>query len=174
MTKCYFCEILIKDIPYRCKFCGMVFCNKHRIPENHDCPFDLRKKSKNLKFLGKTLYEDALEYMSKELTVAKIYEYVTTKQMTKSEAIELLYYFIENSENSEIRKISILAFEVLELKSKKAYNALESCLLSDEDPEVKKTAEKILIINFPKKSRDLLNWIRKHEKNLKEEKVSKD
>ncbi|MCK4779345.1 MAG: hypothetical protein KAT57_04120, partial [Candidatus Lokiarchaeota archaeon] len=115
------------------------------------------------------LYQDALEYMSNELTVAKIYDYVTSKSMTKTEAIELLNYFIENSENSEIRKVSILAFKILNLKSDRAYSILESCLLSDEDPEVKKTVKKIISTNFPRKSRDLLNWISRHDKNLKEE-----
>lgn len=169
MPNCYFCEIKISDIPYRCKFCGMIFCNDHRLPENHNCPFDLKKKGKYLNSLDEThlLYQDTLEYMSKELTVGKIYDYVTAKSMTKSEAIELLNYFIENSENSEIRKISILAFKVLDLKSGKAFNVLESCLLSDEDPDVKKTAAEIIAYNFPKKSKDLLNWINRHKKDLK-------
>ena len=143
----------------------MVFCNKHRLPENHNCPFDLRKKDIDYNLLDEThlLYQDALEYMSGELTVAKIYDYVTTKSMTTPEAIELLNYFIENSENSEIRKVSILAFKILNIKSDRAYSILESCLLSDEDPEVKKTAKNVILYNFPKKSRDLLIWIRKHD-----------
>ena len=143
----------------------MVFCGKHRLPENHNCPFDLRKKNIDYNLLDEThlLYQDALEFMSGELTVAKIYDYVTTKSMTTPEAIELLNYFIENSENSEIRKVSILAFKILNLKSDRAYSILESCLLSDEDPEVKKTAKNVILFNFPKKSRDLLIWIRKHD-----------
>ncbi len=145
----------------------MVFCNKHRLPENHECPFDLRKKDFSINTLDQPLYQDALEYMNKELTVAKIYDYVTTNSITKAEAVELLKYFIENSENSEIRKISILAFKVLELKSNRAYNALESCFLSDEDPEVKKIAEIVISYNFPEKSKDLLDWIRRLNKNLK-------
>ncbi len=147
----------------------MIFCNKHRLPENHNCPFDLRKKTKYLNSSDKShlLYQDALEYMSNELTVAKIYDYVTTKSMTKSEAIELLNYFIENSDNCEIRKVSILAFEVLELRSDNAYHVLESCLLSDEDPDVKNTAAKVIAQNFPKKSETLLRWISTHDKNMK-------
>ena len=101
----------------------------------------------------------------KELTVGRIYDFVTTKQMSRSKAIDLLAYFLENSDNSEIRKISIRAFEVLELKSDKAFQVLESCLLSDEDPEVKKAAYKIIAENFPKKSKNLLDWVNKHDKN---------
>ena len=147
----------------------MIYCNKHRLPENHNCPFDLIDKSNYTNSLDKThlLYQDALEYMNKELTVARIYDYVTTKQIPKSEAINLLSYFLENSDNSEIRKVSVLAFGVLELKSDKAYTVLESCILSDEDSDVKNTALRVITHNFPKKSKDLLTWISKHNENLK-------
>ncbi|MFX1327824.1 MAG: AN1-type zinc finger domain-containing protein [Promethearchaeota archaeon] len=169
MTNCYYCNNKITDIPYRCKYCGMIFCNQHRLPENHKCAFDLRKKRKYSNYLNQTqlLYQDTLDYLSKELTVAKIYDYVTTKSMTKSEAIELLSYFIENSDNSEMRKISILAFKVLELKSDRAFNILENCLLSDDDPEVRKTVIQVIANNFPKKSKDLINWISEHNKDFK-------
>ena len=79
MTICYFCNKKIDDIPYRSTFCGMVFCSSHRIPENHDCPFDLRKSSEIERILNdfEVLYQDALDFISKDLTVAKIYEFVT-------------------------------------------------------------------------------------------------
>jgi len=158
----------MKGIPYHCKFCGMVFCNKHRLPENHKCPFDLRKRNKDVNSLGKPhlLYRDALEFVSKELTVAKIYDYVSMKSMTKSEAVELLRFFIETSDNSEIRIVSLQAFKVLILKSNKAFSVLESCLLSDDDPEVKSTAKEIITDLFPKKSKELLNWISKNKNHL--------
>ena len=143
----------------------MVFCNKHRLPVNHECPFDLRKKKIDINSLDEThlLYQDALEFMNGVLTVDKIYNYVTTKSMAKSEAIELLKYFIENSDKSEIRKISILTFKVLGFKGSKVFNILENCLLSDENQEVKKAAIDVLTHNFPEKSQNLLNWINKHK-----------
>ena len=144
----------------------MVFCNKHRLPENHNCPFDLRARDFSFDTLEYPLYQDALEYMNKDLTVAKIYDYVTTKQMTKSQAIELLSLILENSENNEIRKICILAFKVLKLKSNKSFSVLESYLLSEENPNVKKVLVEIISHNFPKKSRELLNWIKKHDKDF--------
>lgn len=147
----------------------MIFCNKHRLPENHDCPFDLRKKDKYYNSLNKALYQDALEFISKDLTVAKIYDYVTTSQMTKSEAIELLSYFLEKSDKNEIRKVSILAFKVLNLKNDKVYDVLENCILSDENSEVKETAMEVITYIFPKRSRNLLNWINKNKKDLEKD-----
>ncbi len=144
----------------------MIFCNEHRLPENHDCPFDLRRKDYFFNTLEHPLYQDALEYASKDLTVARIYDYVTTKQMTKSQAIELLSYFLENNENYEIRKICIFAFKVLKLKSDKAFNVLENHLLSEENPSVKKVLVDIITYNFPKKSRELVDWIKKHDKDF--------
>ncbi|MFX1567402.1 MAG: AN1-type zinc finger domain-containing protein [Promethearchaeota archaeon] len=166
MPNCFYCSISIRYIPYRCKYCGMVFCNKHRLPENHACPFDLRSKDFILESLKDPLYQDALDYMNKELTVAKIYDYVTDKQMTKSEAIDLLTYFLEVSDNVEIKKTAVMAFKVLELKDKKAFKALETYLLSEEDSNIKKVIAKIMVQIFPKKSRELLNWIKMHEKDF--------
>jgi hypothetical protein len=145
----------------------MVFCNKHRLPENHECPFDLRKKNRTLNSINKTLYQDALSFISKDLTVAKVYDYVTSNQMSKSEAIEMLNYFLEKSDNKEIRKISLIAFKILDLRSDKAYSIIENCLLSDEDPNVVKTATEILRYMFPKKSKELLNWINEQDWNSK-------
>jgi predicted XRE-type DNA-binding protein len=142
----------------------MIFCNKHRLPENHECPFDLREKDKFYKPSDKPLYQDALDFINKDLTVAKIYDYVTSNQMSKSEAIELLNYFLEKSDSKEIRKVSIHAFKILKLKSDKAYNVLESFALSEEDSEVKKIMIEVIAHNFPKKSKNLLNWIKKNEK----------
>ena len=140
----------------------MMFCNDHRLPENHICPFDL--KGKRTLTENSIKYQDTLEYMGKELTVGKIYDYVTSNQMSKTEAIDLLTYFIENSYEDEIRKVSILAFKVLELTSKKAYYILEINLLSEENIEVKEILVKVLSQDFPSRSKKLLTWINEQEK----------
>jgi hypothetical protein len=127
MTDCYHCEARITSLPYKCKYCGLQFCKKHRLPENHSCPFDLKQKS--VKGGESLLYQDAFEFIRKELTVAEIYDYVTTNQMTKLAAVDLLNYFYESATDPELRKISVLAYKVLELVNKKAYSYLESYLL---------------------------------------------
>ncbi|MFX0040865.1 MAG: hypothetical protein ACFFAB_16115, partial [Candidatus Heimdallarchaeota archaeon] len=70
---------------------------------------------------------------------------------------------------NEIRKVSILAFKVLNLKNDKVYDVLENCILSDENSEVKKTAMDVIKYNFPKRSRNLLNWINKNKKDLEKD-----
>ena len=143
----------------------MLFCSKHRIPENHDCPFDLRKSSEfeeSLNMLN-VLYQDALNFIKKDLTVAKIYEYVTTQQMNNLEATELLTYFIENSNDINTRRISILAFKGLQLKDDNVFNTLENCILSDDNSIVKKTATDVMKQLFPRKSKAILKWNKSNE-----------
>jgi hypothetical protein len=139
----------------------MIFCGEHRIPENHKCPFDLRKSSEYEDSLNRLdlLYQNALEFIDKDLTVAKVYEYFTTKQMDGLDATELLVHFIENNEDPDIRIISIQAFKVLKLTNNNVFQALENCILSDDNPIVRKTAIDIMREIFPKKSQALLNWI---------------
>ena len=147
----------------------MIFCSKHRIPENHECPFDLRKSSEFEESLNSLniLYQDALDFINKDLTVAKIYEYVTTQQMNNLEATELLNYFIENSDDINIRRISLLAFKVLELKNDDVFNTLENCILTDDNPIVKKTAIEVIKHIFPKKSKSILEWSQRKGDNSK-------
>lgn len=42
MTYCEFCGDQIGYLPFTCKYCGGTFCKKHRLPENHECTFELK------------------------------------------------------------------------------------------------------------------------------------
>jgi len=161
MARCYYCDEKIGDLSYKCKYCGMTFCRIHRIPENHDCPFDLKQKpfSETDSKIALLLYQDALDFMNKEFTVAKIYDYVTTKKLNKLEAVNLLRYFLETSQDIEVRINCIIAFKLLNLNNHEAYTVLESCVLSDENLTVRDTAIEVLKFRFPKKSAELIKWI---------------
>jgi uncharacterized protein YkwD len=39
------CDICAEEIilPFECNYCGKTFCAKHRLPENHDCPYSPRE-----------------------------------------------------------------------------------------------------------------------------------
>lgn len=40
MTKiCTECGEPIKTLPFKCKRCEKYFCDEHRLPEMHNCPF---------------------------------------------------------------------------------------------------------------------------------------
>ncbi|MHA1149311.1 MAG: AN1-type zinc finger domain-containing protein [Promethearchaeota archaeon] len=42
MAYCEFCGDLIPTLPFKCRYCGGTYCKKHRLPENHECTFDLK------------------------------------------------------------------------------------------------------------------------------------
>jgi len=148
-------------MPYRCKFCGMNFCNKHRLPENHECPFDLKAKSINLESEAQMLYEDTLEYIEKDLSVAKIYELRTTKQINTTLASDLLAHFLETSEEIDVKINSIMAFKILNLKNDTVFALLEGIILSEENPEVKNKALAVITDLFPKRSKEVRNWVKR-------------
>lgn len=104
------------------------------------------------------IYEDALDFVEQKLTVAKIYEYVTKKELSKEEALKLLNFFIESSSNIDNRINSLTAFGLLNLNSEESFKVLENCLISDENHEVRRTAAKVLSKLFPKKSEALINY----------------
>lgn len=112
---------------------------------------------------SEVFYQDALDFMDKSLSVAKIYEFVTTNQMNDLEATDLLTHFLEDSEEIDVRINSIMAFKVLELINNKTFSVLENCILSDENPDVKKKALSVIRDLFPKKSKDIRNWVQEHE-----------
>ncbi|CAD8053489.1 unnamed protein product [Paramecium sonneborni] len=46
-SKCYVCKRKLGISGIQCK-CKIVFCNKHRLPEDHNCSFDHAEKAKQL------------------------------------------------------------------------------------------------------------------------------
>ena len=45
MPFCEFCGEEIGYLPFKCNYCGGTFCKQHRLPENHECTFELKHKS---------------------------------------------------------------------------------------------------------------------------------
>ena len=42
MPFCEHCGEEIGYLPFKCRYCGGTYCKKHRLPENHDCTFELK------------------------------------------------------------------------------------------------------------------------------------
>ena len=45
VPRCEYCGEEIEGLPFKCKYCGGVFCVRHHLPENHDCSGLHRAKS---------------------------------------------------------------------------------------------------------------------------------
>ena len=52
MVKCEYCGKEVA-LPFRCKYCGGIFCVEHHLPENHECPALKEKKVMSPAFLPK-------------------------------------------------------------------------------------------------------------------------
>lgn len=54
MTFCEHCGEKINLLPFKCKYCGGAFCKEHRIPENHQCTFELKHAPNTFSGLGES------------------------------------------------------------------------------------------------------------------------
>jgi membrane associated rhomboid family serine protease len=34
------CDEVLTYLPFKCRYCGKIYCKRHRLPENHDCSFE--------------------------------------------------------------------------------------------------------------------------------------
>jgi hypothetical protein len=145
----------------------MIFCDLHRLPENHECSFDLTPKSLNGTDLRNTLilYQDALEFVEKETTVADICQYLSTKRLNEQESIDLLSFIFESSDDFETRVHAIHAFEILKLNLNQTFLILENAILSDKNGNVREAAASVISKMFPKRSKNLLELYRQNQKS---------
>ncbi|MDP6459280.1 MAG: AN1-type zinc finger protein [Candidatus Hydrothermarchaeota archaeon] len=56
MALCSYCE-RSEVMPFKCKFCGEMFCSDHRLPENHECLGLRRFKEERSREPEKWIYE---------------------------------------------------------------------------------------------------------------------
>ncbi|MHA1411271.1 MAG: AN1-type zinc finger protein [Promethearchaeota archaeon] len=62
MSHCDYCNEEIGYLPFKCKYCGGTFCQKHRLPENHECSFNLREESIQKPKINVSKSEDELKH----------------------------------------------------------------------------------------------------------------
>ncbi|MFX1235638.1 MAG: HEAT repeat domain-containing protein, partial [Promethearchaeota archaeon] len=80
-------------------------------------------------------------------------------------AVELLLSLLEKSDNSEMRRKSIIALEKLGVNDYKIFKILENFLLSDENPYVRSAAAKLIGQSYLKYGQKTLLWVIQHEKS---------
>ena len=80
-------------LPFTCKYCGGTFCKKHRLPENHECTFELKHvpvvsttpRESRQKYQKEALKKaDSRVYLDKGPRTLKKYLRRQEKQRTKS------------------------------------------------------------------------------------------
>ena len=123
MPICQYCGGEFHYFLFKCKWCDMLYCLKHRLPENHKCIFmPSRKERKGL--ISRRLYQKGTDQLSEVLTPEEIYIGAKNKIINKSDAIEFLIAMIELNNDIQIRVESIAVLNKISLKNKRVFKIL--------------------------------------------------
>ena len=175
MPICQYCGGEFHYFLFKCKWCDMLYCLKHRLPENHKCIFmPSRKERKGLISRKTQLYQKGTDQLSEILTPEEIYIGAKNKIINKSDAIEFLIAIIELSDDIQTRVESIAVLDKLSLKNIRVFKILESILVSDQNIEVKNAVIKTILNLFPKDGVNLIEWVIDNEKSDSVLKTLKD
>ncbi|MFX1588979.1 MAG: hypothetical protein ACFFC1_12545, partial [Promethearchaeota archaeon] len=96
--------------------------------------------------------------MEDKLNPRAIYENYLGSNITKTELINLLSSYIENSHDLNLRRESLNILNIFQEKSKEIFNILETVLISDENEELRVLAMESLIKNYFEESVESLKW----------------
>ena len=103
--------------------------------------------------------------MEKFLSPEKIYSGLKNKEIDRNIAVDRLISLIEVSDNPKIRSKSVSILNRLKINDPKIFKIIESSLLSDENPNVRKSAVNLIGHQFLKEGLDTLTWVVQHEKS---------
>ena len=103
--------------------------------------------------------------MKESLTPEKIQKDLSTGDLVRENAVELLISLIEGSDNIEIRVESIKTLENLNVQSGKIFKILENYLISDENAIVRASVAKYIIHNYLEDGLSALRWAIQHERS---------
>ena len=101
--------------------------------------------------------------MKDNSTVNEIYDGIIDGKIDKERAINLLLSILEESVTPRIRIYVLKILELMSVRSIKIFKAMENLLISDENPEVRKIAAKLIITHYFKEGIESLKWVLTHE-----------
>ncbi|MFX1393056.1 MAG: AN1-type zinc finger domain-containing protein [Promethearchaeota archaeon] len=166
MPICQYCGQEFHYFLFKCKWCDMLYCLEHRLPENHKCIFKPSRK-KNWLILRKkpSLYRESSDQLNDLLMPEEIYIGAKNKIINKSDAIEFLNAIIEHHNDIQLRVESIEVINKLAFKDKSVFKILENIIVSDDNVEMRIAAIKTLVKNFPKDCKTIVKWVIDNEKS---------
>jgi hypothetical protein len=103
--------------------------------------------------------------MDKFLSPETIYSGLKNKEIGRNIAVDQLISLIEGSNNPKIRSESISILNQLKIHDPKFFKTIESSLLSDENPNVRRAAVNLIGRQYIKEGLDTLIWVVQHEKS---------
>ena len=97
------------------------------------------------------------------LTPEIIRERTVKGDITRADALDLLFTLIDHSEDDSLRLESLFTLQKLQLKNKHIYHLLENLLISDENEEIRSFAGEILILSFSEVELKPIMWAIENE-----------
>ncbi len=107
MTFCEHCGEPINYLPFKCKYCEGVYCKKHRLPENHQCTFEI----KHGPIIPLNLREDPSKRVNSHGTSTEFKKYIKRQEKQKERTIrQYKSYDIKKTKTSSITYLIIAIF----------------------------------------------------------------
>ncbi|MFX1387021.1 MAG: AN1-type zinc finger domain-containing protein [Promethearchaeota archaeon] len=175
MPICQYCGQKFHYFLFKCKWCDMLYCLEHRLPENHKCILKpSRKKNWLISRKKPSLYWESSDQPDDLLMPEEIYIGAKNKIINKSDAIEFLNAIIEHHNDIQLRIESIEVLDKLAFKDKSIFKILENIIVSDDNVEMRTAAVKTFVKNFPKNCKTVVRWVINNEKSSLVVKALKD
>jgi hypothetical protein len=96
MTFCEHCGEKISFLPFKCKYCGGTYCKEHRLPEYHQCTFEL----KSVPVITSNISDSSLKSSRSRGTSRSFKKYMKRQDKQKQKTIKL--YKSYNSQKSQL------------------------------------------------------------------------
>jgi len=113
MTFCEHCGEKINFLPFKCKYCGGAYCKEHRLPENHQCTFELKHVQNTFSGLGETPSKSG----SSRRTSRNFKKYMKRQDKQKQKTTKLYKSYNFEPNQNKGTKILIIAIIVLSIAS---------------------------------------------------------
>jgi hypothetical protein len=102
MTFCEHCGEKIDFLPFKCKYCGGSYCNEHRLPEYHECTFELA----HVQEASSDKKEPKLKVKLSKKGVVNVKKYIKRQEKQKKKTIRL--YRDYSTKKTEFQGIKII------------------------------------------------------------------
>ncbi len=113
MTFCEHCGEKIDLLPFKCKYCGRAFCKEHRLPENHQCIFELKHVPNTFSGIGESSSKSG--YSRK--TPREFKKYMKRQDKQKQKTIKLYKSYNFKRTQNKGTKVLIIAIFVMSIAS---------------------------------------------------------
>jgi len=113
MSFCEHCGEKITYLPFKCKYCGGIYCKKHRLPENHQCTFELKHGSN----IPLTLREEPSKKVKSHRTSREFKKYIKRQEKNKQRTIKQYKSYDSKSTKTNSTTYLIIAIFIMSIAS---------------------------------------------------------